>query len=367
MSRLWSRYACLGGHAVRLFSDFTTSYARNSAQYFNFDRLNGVSKALHSPKCRALTPFVFAFSLFTTKVDDQANSDAKQDNKDIQELVIQGKSYLAAKQNPGKAEMSYLKALHLALERGDRKVIAHVQDLLANLALHANQYDKAEPLFRSVLQNLIATGTQPNDPAILEISLKLASIYAGQSKKELAVTGYNWCADTCRSNLKKFRDTGMKITDKEYLNSAALLGMILDSYGRYLFDTGQHKEALACAMEAKQLSQQIYGENDVRTLVLYNDIGSVKSRMGQHEEALEYVLKAVNGAESSAVEANDKAVFYTNLSMVYMQQGKHKEAEEAYKKALIEVSKTKDEQLKRYVGSLANILVLNESEKKSKS
>ena len=56
-----------------------------------------------------------------------------------------------------------------------------------------------------MLKNLIATGKPQSDPAIIEVSLKLASIYARLGKKELAITGYQWSADTCRKNIQEMK------------------------------------------------------------------------------------------------------------------------------------------------------------------
>nr|XP_009858930.1 tetratricopeptide repeat protein 19, mitochondrial-like isoform X1 [Ciona intestinalis] len=358
MFGLSTTYFTVRGASVKLMRDVVTHSKKNALRHQHFSKRYHYKRKKTEPHfyLTALSPVLLSFSLFSTSNDSQKDKE-KDKNKDIQNLVRQGKKMLAQNYHPKKAEMLYIQALHLALERKDRKVIAYIQDLLANLALHTNEYDKAEPLFRNVLQNLIATGKEPNDPAILEISLKLASIYASQGKRELAITGYTWCADTCRTNLKKMEEDGAGMGDEEFENSVALLGMILDSYGRYLFDHGNHQEALVCTMEAKSLCERLYGKTDLRTLIIYNDIGSVKSRMGKHEEAFEYVKMAVDAAENSGADPSEKAVFYTNLSMVCMRKGKPAEAEEAYKKALVEVSKTKDDALKKYVGSLANILV----------
>lgn len=53
-----------------------------------------------------------------------------------------------------------------------------------------------------MLQNLILTGVKETDNSIIEISLKLASIYAQQGRQELALTGYEWCIGVARQNIK---------------------------------------------------------------------------------------------------------------------------------------------------------------------
>ena len=69
-------------------------------------------------------------------------------------------------------------------------------------------------LFRKVLQNLISNGKPQNDPAIVEISLKLASIYARMGKKELALNGYEWSADVCRKNIEEMKKKKIKLPNE---------------------------------------------------------------------------------------------------------------------------------------------------------
>ncbi|XP_076820576.1 tetratricopeptide repeat protein 19, mitochondrial-like isoform X2 [Clavelina lepadiformis] len=310
---------------------------------------------------------LLSFSLFgtSTSTDENMKQDLNEQNQDISDLIQKGKKMLVKGEHTSKAEMLYLHALHIALERKDRRVIARVQDLLANLALTTNQLDKAEPLFRNVLQNLIATGTSQTDPAVLEISLKLASIYAQRGEKELAITGYEWCSETCRNNVKEMEKKNLKT--KEYSNGLALLGMILDSYGRYLHDISENKLAFAYTAEALEISKLLFGEKDIRTLVLLNDLSSIKSTMGDYNKALEYARRAIKVAEEnpSIADASEKAIFYANLSYIYVQQGRTEEAEATFKQALVEVSKTKDNELKSHIASLINTLPLkNKSDDK---
>lgn len=54
---------------------------------------------------------------------------------------------LSKKESPEIVEKYFVQALHVAIENDDRKVIAKVQDLLANLALQTGQLDKVNILF----------------------------------------------------------------------------------------------------------------------------------------------------------------------------------------------------------------------------
>lgn len=68
-------------------------------------------------------------------------------------------------------------ALKIAQEEQNHDGVTYVYDVMANLAFETGQHAKAEKLFISVLQRLIAGGYEPNDNKVVHISLKLAKIY----------------------------------------------------------------------------------------------------------------------------------------------------------------------------------------------
>lgn len=71
-------------------------------------------------------------------------------------------------------------ALMLAQDEKDEDGITYVQDVLANLAFQTRQYEKAEKLFVSVMQRLLAKGEKQDSNKIIEISLKLSKIFEDQ-------------------------------------------------------------------------------------------------------------------------------------------------------------------------------------------
>ena len=73
-------------------------------------------------------------------------------------------------------------ALRLAQDMEDEDGITYIYDILANLAFSTEQYVKAEKLFVSVLQRLIAKGEEKDSNRVIDISLKLAKIF--ETKKE---------------------------------------------------------------------------------------------------------------------------------------------------------------------------------------
>ena len=78
--------------------------------------------------------------------------------------------------------------LHVALRQAqslqNQDGITYVYDVMANLAFEVGEYDKAEKLFRSVMQRVIANGTPEDDIKIVHMSLKMAKIL--EFKKQYA-------------------------------------------------------------------------------------------------------------------------------------------------------------------------------------
>lgn len=71
--------------------------------------------------------------------------------------------------------------LHVALRQAQSiqhyDGVTYVYDVMANLAFQVGEYKKAETLFVSVMQRLIAGGTPKDDIKIIHMSLKLAKLY----------------------------------------------------------------------------------------------------------------------------------------------------------------------------------------------
>ncbi|XP_004342655.2 hypothetical protein CAOG_08054 [Capsaspora owczarzaki ATCC 30864] len=72
----------------------------------------------------------------------------------------------------------------------------YITDTLANLHLLLHNLDDAERYFRITMRARIARGVPPTSDEMIEISIKLATIYEMQSKPELAEVGYHWAAAT---------------------------------------------------------------------------------------------------------------------------------------------------------------------------
>lgn len=78
--------------------------------------------------------------------------------------------------------------LHIALKQAqdiqNSDAVTYIYDLMANLAFVEEDYKKAEKLFTTVMQRLMADGVPQNDLRIIHMSLKMAKMYEYQEDFE---------------------------------------------------------------------------------------------------------------------------------------------------------------------------------------
>lgn len=291
--------------------------------------------------------------LAATFKDRNEHNDIKDQNKDIKNLLQKAKR-MSSEHSKQTLEQIYVEALHLALERKERRLIAHIQDELAGVALQTGDYKKAITLLQNVIKNLIGTGMKENDITILEISLKLATFYATSLKHDIAIKGYDWLIEQARGNLQEHE----YLNDEKYEDNLAFLGMALDSYGRYLFMLRKTVQALEVTKEALDISTELFGENDIRTLVLLNDYGAILEDCNEFSEAENVIKKAIqNAVTCEYANHSDVAVFWVNLGCIYSKVGKSERATDAFKKAkkeaLLSKNRSLQQQIEHYIMELS--------------
>lgn len=81
----------------------------------------------------------------------------------------------------------------------------------------------------------MASGKEKDDPAMVEISIKLASMYAMQSRDEEAETGFKFCLDSTRKSLEK--SGGVLEADTNLL---ALYGLTCQSMSHLFCADGEY-------------------------------------------------------------------------------------------------------------------------------
>ncbi|KAM9525620.1 tetratricopeptide repeat protein 19, mitochondrial isoform 3-T3 [Guaruba guarouba] len=204
---------------------------------------------------------------------------------------------------------------------------------MANVAFMQGQLDNAEKLYKASMSYLLAGDTKEDDNAILEMSLKLASIYAAQKQHKLALAGYEFCILTLEEKIAKQKDLPEDVLPaEEKANTRLLLGMSLDSYARYLLNINQLPAAQKMYEKALQISKDVQGETHAQTVVLMSDLATVLDAQGHHDEAYSYVKRAAELAKET--QHPEEHMVLNNLAAILMHKEDFLQAKQVYKEAL---------------------------------
>ncbi|XP_068832927.1 tetratricopeptide repeat protein 19, mitochondrial isoform X2 [Capricornis sumatraensis] len=232
---------------------------------------------------------------------------------------------------------------------------------MANLAFIRGQLENAEKLFKATMSYLLGGGMQQEDNAIIEISLKLATIYAAQSRQELALAGYEFCISTLEEKIERERELSEDILSADdKANTRLLLGMCLDTYARYLLFSQHPSQAQRMYEKALRISEEILGERHPQTIVLLNDLATTLDTQGLIDEACVHAQRASDLARQ--VEHPELHVLLSNLAAVLTHRERFRimmkhafspfsravpelyaQAEETYREALRQAELKRDE------------------------
>lgn len=270
-----------------------------------------------------------ALSIFSSK------SEGEEEKKESELIIMIKRGILALKSGElKKAEQLLHVSLKMAQETNNQQAVTYIFDLLANLAYQREEYPKAERLFKDVLQRLLSGGMAEDDNAVVEISLKLASVYASEGDYEKAVQGFQFCIATQEEKINK---KGEAALDEDTL---LLWAMSMDWYARFLLNLHKFELAKQHFLKAYEMSARVNGMGHSQTAVLLNDIGSVCSLQKNYTEAIEYLEKAIAAAREA--QSSEIGSFYVNLGTVYLQQGLHGEARRCCREGLTLSKKMKN-------------------------
>jgi len=200
----------------------------------------------------------------------------------------------------------------------------YIYDCMANLALVRGQLSNAEKLFKLTIQGLLQQGKRQDDNAVVELSLKLAIIYAAQNRSSEAEIGYRFCIDTQQKKIDSATDCD---TD-----TVALLGMSVDAYSRYLVAQKDYAAAMSNLNKALKIAIDVLGEENQQVAVLLSDMATVASLTSDFDMAQDKLLHAVDIAEK--IESSHLPTMYYNLGTVYAHQQNSVQAHTLYKKAI---------------------------------
>ena len=160
-----------------------------------------------------------------------------------------------------------------------------------------------------MLSRLLAAGEPPDSNAVVEISLKLAELYAATGALEKAEQGFTFCLT---AQQRKLGD-GMADTD-----TLGLAGLVLDQRAQFLLQQDRLEEAEAAWREAVRVAVQLHGEEGEQTLVVTNSLATLLSMRGQHKAAAESLRRVVAAAREQ--ESEHLPAFLVNLGLVLLKQ-----------------------------------------------
>ncbi|XP_069047211.1 tetratricopeptide repeat protein 19, mitochondrial isoform X2 [Lepisosteus oculatus] len=269
---------------------------------------------------------ILAFSLFTQSSDNVEDEEKKKED-DI--ILLLKRAKLSIMQGELEAANRILhQAIRLAHQAKNTQAITYT-------------YSMAEKLFKAAMSFLLASGAQEDDNAVIEMSLKLASIYASQNKPELAEHGFEFCAESLEAKIEKQKDLPEgTLPEEERSNTRLLLGLCLDSYARYLTTKHQLDQAHQKYLRALQICREEQGEAHPQTVVLMNDLATVLDLQGRHQEAMEQMSQALELAKKA--EHPDQHVLLCNMAGILLHQGQLVQARHVYREALLLAQATGD-------------------------
>ncbi|KAJ8272699.1 hypothetical protein GJAV_G00092380 [Gymnothorax javanicus] len=269
------------------------------------------------------------FSLFG-KTDEE--DEAKKTEDEI--IMLLKRAKLSMMQDELEAADKYLhQAIRLAHQSHNNQAIIYTYSLMANLAFVRGQLINAEKLFKAAMSFLLSGGTPQDDNAVIEMSLKLATIYATQKRHELADHGFRFCVESLEAKIEKHKDLPADaLPDQERKDTRLLLGLTLDSRARYRTAMHRLEQARGDYQRALQICEEEQGEAHPQTVVLMNDLATVLDMQGQHQEALGQVKRAVELGRAAGHP--DQHVLLGNMAGILLHQGQWEESARLYQEAL---------------------------------
>ncbi|XP_039419031.1 tetratricopeptide repeat protein 19, mitochondrial [Corvus cornix cornix] len=285
----------------------------------------GLARPRWARPAGAALAFLGGFSLFPRHEEE--------DGEDAIILLLKRAKLSAVKGELAQAEQLLHQALRRAQQEENRQAIIYTYSMMGNVAYMQGQLDNAEKLYKATMSYMLAGDTKEDDNAILEMSLKLASIYAAQNQHKLAVAGYQFCILTLEEKIAKEKDLPEDVLSaEEKANTRLLLGMSLDSYARYLLNISELPAAQKMYEKALQISNDVQGETHPQSVVLMNDLATVLDAQGHYEEALTYVRRAAELARDT--QHPEEHMVLNNLAAILMHKEDFLQAKQVYKEAL---------------------------------
>ncbi|XP_037132078.1 tetratricopeptide repeat protein 19, mitochondrial isoform X1 [Syngnathus acus] len=252
-------------------------------------------------------------------------------------ILLLKKAKLSMLRGELEAASSFLHAAAAIAQRERHQAaIIYTYSQMANLAYVQGHMTQAEKLFKATMSHMLANGTPEDDNAFVEMSLKLATMYAQENKTELAEHGFRFCFETLESKVQTLETTPAdeRTEADEVLrkDTHLLLGLCLDSHARYLAATKRLTQAAAHYRRALDICRQEQGPHHHQTLVLMSDLATILDMQGRHDDALALISQAVDGGRVSGHQ--DLHVLLANMAALLLHAGRRDDGLRTYREAL---------------------------------
>ncbi|XP_076023822.1 tetratricopeptide repeat protein 19, mitochondrial isoform X2 [Genypterus blacodes] len=273
-----------------------------------------------------------AFSLFRSSDEDQRD---EAERKEDELILLLKKAKLSMYRGQFQAASDFLhQAVAMAHQNHNNQAIIYTYSLMANLAYVQGHLSSAEKLFKAAMSFMLAGGTAEDDNGVIEMSLKLATIYAQQEQADLAEHGFRFCTETLEAKLEKQKEVEEQTEEQEALRKETrlLLGLCLDSRARYRASMRRLKEATRDYESAVMICRQEQGEMHPQTLVLMSDLATILDLQGRHDDALVLIQQAVDLSRGAGHP--DQHVLLGNMAGILLHKGRMQESVKLYQEAL---------------------------------
>ncbi|KRZ83426.1 Tetratricopeptide repeat protein 19, mitochondrial [Trichinella sp. T8] len=272
-------------------------------------------------------------------------------------------------------------ALKIAEEENDDKAINYIYDLLANIYYMMNVSDKALALFHNLMNRLLSQKVAKDDASIIEISLKMADLYAMMGNDEMAESGFEFCLKTQKEVVddheKRFNRKWLRTQKvirsenlaegEEYSDPYALYGMVLETYSRYLLSKDRVDESVEYFNRALEFARDIFSPVSAHVVIMLNNYAVLLLNREQFQLARKYYGELIGRAVHCPDIADLLPSFYCNYAETLWHCGEHEEAQKIAKKAIHLVADVKDEKQRKRVTEFYNALLKDAQKHERKS
>lgn len=217
-------------------------------------------------------------------------------------------------------------------------------DQLANLNLGVGNLKEAEALFVETMKLALQLGMAENDNAMIEMSLKVATIHLYTGRIETGLVGLRHIIaeqeKKLAEELTQEREGTLGVVDPdeeekrktEEINTKVLLGKAYKHYANFYMKQQKFENAKELATKALEMAKSTLGPQHDQTFVLMSDLAVIEIMLGDYKSAESTLLEGIK--LSRRADSLMQAALYTNLGGLYMRTHKLAEAESACKKGL---------------------------------